>query len=420
VDARGVADVPDRLARVSGAGRSYDGRHGAPGPVDAPPVGAPPAGLLQRPRRRGGALFTVLVSVLMLLGAGVMCLQLVLADAPRALAVGVLLAALPVGPVIACFLWLDRYEPEPGRFLVLAFLWGALVATGAALVLQSVDQIVLGTSDRWSGAVVAPLTEEGAKGLFILMLVWFRRRVIDGVLDGIVYAGLVGVGFAFTENILYLAGAYTGGDELGPGGLGSATGLFVVRGVFSPFAHPLFTSFIGLGVGVAVVARHRVWRFVAPLLGYVVAVIAHGTWNASAFFGGGGFFVLTYVFAMVPAFLLLVAFAVWARRREAAMLTRSLNDCAARGLLGPAEVPWLVRLSARRASRAHARRQGGRVAERVVRDYQQQAIELAFLHDRYLRGTAPDDFAERGGAMVQRLHALRPYVHYPRPVGAFR
>ena len=39
-------------------------------------------------------------------------------------------------------------------------------------------------------------TEEGAKGLFVLLLLWFRRRVIDGVLDGSVYAGIVGVGSA--------------------------------------------------------------------------------------------------------------------------------------------------------------------------------------------------------------------------------
>ena len=60
---------------------------------------------------------------------------------------------------------------------------------------------------------------------------------------------MVGIGFAFTENILYLAGAYMGGTGDSAGGLGSATGLFVVRGVFSPFAHPLFTSFTGIGVG---------------------------------------------------------------------------------------------------------------------------------------------------------------------------
>jgi len=81
-------------------------------------------------------------------------------------------------------------------------------------------------------------------------------------------------------------------------------------------------------------------------------------------------------------------------------------------------VPWLVRLSARRASRRGARGYGGPVAERVMREYQQQAIELGFLHDRYLRGTAPADFAERGTAMVQRLHALRPYVQFPHPVPA--
>ena len=54
----------------------------------------------------------------------------------------------------------------------------------------------------------------------------------------------------------------------------------------------------------------------------------------------------------------------------------------------------------------------------AMRAYQQQAVELAFLHDRYLRGTAPRDFAERGASMVERLRALRPYVAFPRPPAA--
>lgn len=377
-----------------------------------PPATVPPE-LLRRPRRRGNLIFTVVVSIAMLVGAGVMCIVLLLSNAPDALAVGVVLAALPVGPVIASFLWLDRYEPEPVPLLVMAFGWGALVATAAALVLQVVDQFVLRTPDSWTGAIVAPITEEAAKGLFILLLVWSRRRVIDGVLDGIVYAGMVGVGFAFTENILYLGGAYVGGGDMGSGGLGSATTLFVIRGIFSPFAHPLFTAFIGIGVGVAVVSRTRTWRLLAPLLGYFVAVIAHGSWNGSAFFAEGRLFMLTYLFAMVPAFLLLAGFAVWARSREGRMLTRSLTDCSRRGLLDASEVPWLVRLPARRNSRRFARAYGGKVADRVMREYQQQAVELGFLHDRYLRGTPPPDLAQRGSAMVQRLRALRPYVRFP-------
>ncbi len=374
-----------------------------------------PRELLHRPRRRGNVLFALLVSLAMLVGAAVMCLVLVLSNAPSALAVGVVLAALPVGPVIACFLWLDRYEPEPVPLLVMAFGWGALVATTAALILQLADRSILGTPSTWTGVIVAPVTEEAAKGLFVVLLLVTRRRVIDGVLDGIVYAGLVGVGFAFTENILYLGGAYMGSNDMGSGGLGSATTLFVVRGVFSPFAHPLFTSLTGIGVGVAVVTRSGVVRFLAPVLGYVAAVIAHGSWNASASLAGGQLFVLTYLFAMVPAFLLLAGFAVWARAREGRMLTRSLSDAASRGLLDPAEVPWLVRLPARRASRRFARAHGGPIADRVMREYQQQAVELGFLHARWLRGTAPGDFAQRGAAMVHRLRALRPYVGFPQP-----
>jgi hypothetical protein len=120
---------------------------------------------------------------------------------------------------------------------------------------------------------------------------------------------------------------------------------------------------------------------------------------------------------MVPAFLLLTGFAIWARNREGRMLSRSLDDLAHRQLLGRPEIPWLVRLPARRASRRFARSYGGAVAEKVMREYQQQAIELAFLHDRYLRGTAPADVAARGTVMVDRLHGLRPYVGFP-PVGS--
>lgn len=385
---------------------------------DGPPLRAPqplpvPPGLVARPRRRGNVAFTVFLSIALFLGAAVMALVLLGSGAPGALAVGVLLASLPLGPVIASYMWLDRYEPEPLGLLGFALGWGAFVATAGALFVQLVDRVTLGTSGTLSALVVAPVSEEAMKGLFILLLLIARRHEIDGVLDGLVYAGMVGVGFAFTENILYLATAYMGGHHAGPGGIEAATMLFVVRGIFSPFAHPLFTSAIGIGVGVAVVTRNPVWRVAAPVLGYVVAVVCHALWNASALLDGGRMFLLTYVVAMVPAFGLFVGFAVWARHREGRMLTRALTDCANRGFIGHQEVPWLVRLPGRRAARKYARTHGGPVASRVMGEYQQQAVELGFLHHRYLRGTAPRDFVERGSAMVHRLAALRPYILLP-------
>ncbi len=364
-------------------------------------------------RRHGNVAFVVVVAITMLVGAGVMALVLLGSGAPGALAVGTLLAALPVGPLVAVFLWLDRYEPEPRALIVTALGWGALVATAGALVLQTLDRFAFGRPESLSAAVVAPFSEEAMKALFVLLLVVARRHVIDGVLDGIVYAGMVGIGFAFTENILYLAAAYMGGEGIGPGGIGAATATFVVRGVFSPFAHPLFTAAFGIGIGYAVVTRSRFWRVAAPVLGYAVAVTAHALWNGAAYYGGGQAFVLTYLLLMVPAFLLVAGLAAWARYREGQMLARSLTDAAHRGYLAPYEVPWLVRIAGRRAARAHARRIGGEPGLQAMREYQQQAIELGFLHDRVLRGTAPADALARGQTMVDRLAVLRPYVAFP-------
>jgi hypothetical protein len=120
---------------------------------------------------------------------------------------------------------------------------------------------------------------------------------------------------------------------------------------------------------------------------------------------------------MVPGFLVLVGLAVWFRVREGRMLARSLDDLAHRGYLQPAEVPWLARLPARRTARRNAARGGGPLAERLVKDYQHQAIEFAALHNRVLRGTAPPDFQQRGAAMAERLWALRVHLMGPQNVG---
>ena len=363
-------------------------------------------------RRTHSATFTVLVSLALLVGALVMGAVLLLSGAPFALVVGTVLAAAPVLPVVGCYLWLDRYEPEPRSLLALGLGWGAFVATALALFLQFFDSFALGGTDATRAVVVAPLTEEAAKGLFIVLLLLYRRQEFDGILDGIVYAGMVGIGFAFTENILYLASAYMGADG-STGGLESAVGLFIFRCLFSPFAHPLFTAFTGIGVGVAVLSRSRAVRFLAPIGGYALAVITHGLWNASMMLEGGDGAVATYLFLMIPAFLLVAGFALWMRAREGRLLAAALADCAARGYLPSAEIPWLVRLPGRRACRRHAERAGGADARRAMADYQREAIELAYLHHRYLRGAPPPDFAAAGQRHLEAMQALRPRLVWP-------
>lgn len=359
--------------------------------------------------------FTVVVTVLVCLGALMMLAIVALSGAPRSVVLATALAAVPVGPLVACYLWLDRYEPEPRWLLASALLWGGFVATAAAIVLQGIGGLVGGFTDQQSLAIVAPVTEEACKGLFLVMLLWWRRAELDGILDGLVYAGMVGIGFAFTENILYLAAAYNGTDGMGPGGTEAVTATFVVRCVISPFAHPLFTSFTGIGVGLAVNARTRSARVLWPVGGYVVAVIAHAIWNTSTIFGGGHF-AIAYAVLMAPALVAVIALGVWSRRTERRLLIAALTDASQRGLIPATDIGWVVDLGARRRSRSYARSLGGRDAEKAMRDYQQAAIELGFLHYRFLRGTPPPDYSARGRQFLERIDALRPSIAFPGQV----
>ena len=222
---------------------------------------------------------------------------------------------------------------------------------------------------------------------------------------------MVGIGFAFVENILYLAAAYNGTDATGPGGAEALTGTFILRCLVSPFAHPLFTSFIGIGVGVAVASRSTLTRIGAPILGYVLAVATHALWNVSTLGGIQGFFGV-YVLLMVPALVCIAVFAVFARSRERRMLLTALDDASRRGLLPASDIPWLIDLGARRTARAHARAQGEQALE-AMKDYQRAAIELGFLHHRFLRGTPPDDYAARGAAYLTEIGAVRPASPFP-------
>ena len=365
-----------------------------------------------RAARHDNTVFALIVTGVVGLSALPMAGLVGLSGDSTTIAVAMVLAALPVGPLVAIILWLDRYEPEPRILLALGLAWGACVATLASLVLDGVGGLLVPVTTAESTAVVAPITEELAKGTFLFLLLWWRRNELDGVLDGIVYAGLVGVGFAFTENILYLAAAWNGTDGIGPGGVQGVTALFVFRCLMSPFAHPLFTAFTGIGVGLAVGSRSGVVRLVAPVTGYLFAVTAHSIWNRAALEGFGNF-VTVYVVVGLPALVGLTCLAVWARSSERRVLHAALTDAAARGLLPAEDIPWLVDLNARRRARAHAAAYGGKPAVAAMKSYQRAGIELGFLHHRYLRGTAPSNFAVRGRQFVSELQAIRPHLSFP-------
>jgi protease PrsW len=313
---------------------------------------------------------------------------------PGGVLVGALCALLPVGPVVATLLWVDRWEPEPARMLLIAFLWGACFAALSALLINSsavlvADQVLgRGNGDLFGTVAIAPVVEEAVKGSFLVGLLIFRRREFDGIVDGIVYAGLVGAGFAFTENILYIGRAFAEGAVVGQGS--GVVAVLLLRGVLSPFAHPLFTVMTGIGAGIAARSRSARVALVTVPLGYLLAVILHALWNASASLFGGTVFFMIYGFIMVPLFLAVAGVVVWQRRREQRIVIEQLPGFAQAGWIAPSEVPLLSSLAGRRGWRAAVRRGSGRHVEKAVSQYQYAVTELAFLRSKMARGSVGD------------------------------
>jgi protease PrsW len=321
-----------------------------------------------------------------------------------AVAVGALGALLPVSLVVWAFLWVDRWEPEPPRTLLFAFLWGACVAALSALIINSSAVLVAdevlgqGAGDVLGATIIAPVVEEAVKGAFVVGLLVFRRREFDGVVDGIVYAGLVAAGFAYTENILYLGRAFAE-DEALTGQAAAVLTVLILRGVFSPFAHPLFTAMIGIGCGLAAASRFGILRLFYVLVGYLLAVVLHALWNGSATLGGGEAFAGVYVFVMLPLFVAMIVLVAWQRRREQRTVAAQLPGFAQAGWIAPSEVGLLSTLAGRRRWKRAVREHSGREAAKAVSEYQSAVTDLAFLRSRMARGAV--------GPQARRWHDER-------------
>jgi RsiW-degrading membrane proteinase PrsW (M82 family) len=178
-----------------------------------------------------------------------------------------LLALVPLAYTIPLLVWLDQLEPEPRAMRWNAFLWGAGISTIVASVANEVTSAVAGASVAL--VISAPVSEELMKVLGISGAA--KRHHIDSPLDGAVYAGYVGLGFAMVENVIYFSEAVAD-DSLGF--------VFVARGLFSPLAHPYFSVWAGLAIGRAVTrGRSRRW---AAMRGLLIAILLHASWNASA------------------------------------------------------------------------------------------------------------------------------------------
>ena len=331
-----------------------------------------------RPVRKVGA---PLGSIIALGTVAALILGLLTAVNPGGTALGLVLSTAAMALVLLCYLWLDRWEPEPPRLLIMAFLWGSSVAVLLSVAVEHVIEQTFGDGGDQPAfatiAIGAPLVEEAAKGTFLLLMMTGRRRnELNTLTDCLVYAGFTAVGFSWLENIFYIASGETLGGSLAIAGM---------RLILGPFAHPLFTSMFAIGVYFALRRRSLAGRLACLLAGYLVAVLVHGLWNGSAMLGAGAYLGV-YVLWMMPVFALAITLALTSRSRERHIIAGKLPALVAHGLVTPGEATWLGSLQGRKLAVASASRYGGRAAASAVKAFVLQVVALAYTRDRIDRG----------------------------------
>ncbi|SDK74163.1 Membrane proteinase PrsW, cleaves anti-sigma factor RsiW, M82 family [Cryobacterium psychrotolerans] len=380
-----------------------------PSPEPVQPVWTPP----KAPSRAGTLALAVTGITLAALALLLVFVYLASFLGTSGLLVSLLLALIPLTAVLFAVRWIDRWDPEPRPALWFAFLWGAGVSVVTALIFDLGVQLTIRASggelvgnDLVTGVVQAPIVEEAAKGFGVLLIFWAIRRHFDGPVDGIVYAATIAAGFAFSENIQYFGTAMADG---GPGVLGVT---FLLRGVFSPFAHVMFTACTGLALGIA---ARRTGAFGAIgyfVIGLIPAVLLHALWNgASLVFVGDSALLRYYVFVQVPLFIGAILVVNLMRRQERQVTQARLNEYSAAGWFTPEEVAMLATAAGRRQALAWATAQPpGRQA--AMRGFITDATRLAFARERMLNAGAGARPADRSGEarLLASLRANRAVV----------
>jgi RsiW-degrading membrane proteinase PrsW (M82 family) len=187
--------------------------------------------------------------------------------------VAVSVSSVLLAAIVWSVWWLDRYDREPLVLMAAAFGWGAVAAPVTCILLGPAVHAAFPTviPMETTLAVAAPLLEELAKSIGIVLIAW-RSREFDNATDGIVYGAATGLGFAATENAAYcLAGAATDVDLLS---------LVVQRVVASAGLHALASSAFGGFVGAASLMRAGLRRASWVVVGFAVAAAMHVGWNA--------------------------------------------------------------------------------------------------------------------------------------------
>lgn len=162
----------------------------------------------------------------------------------------------------------DFVEREPPHYIIHLFLWG-LTAALFSLLFESVLSLTFPpVCLTFVGVVfIAPVVEEFFKSLGVALVVLTPE--VDDVVDGALYGGAVGLGFAFIENWMYFTSQEISNIAW--------VMVVVTRGLLSTVGHMVFTGTTGAVLAWAK-KKFKHWYLFSVIM-FLIGMVLHGTFN---------------------------------------------------------------------------------------------------------------------------------------------
>ncbi|PKL81851.1 MAG: hypothetical protein CVV24_13175 [Ignavibacteriae bacterium HGW-Ignavibacteriae-3] len=288
-------------------------------------------------------------------------------------------AILPMLAYLFLIWWMDRYEREPLQFVFLHFMWGAFGAvifgvTGSYLLsyLAGISGTGSGTGEIIRTVILAPVSEEIAKGIFLVFTI--NSRKFDNITDGLVYGGAIGLGFGMTENFIYFL-AY--GNSLS-----SWIQIVLIRSLFSAVMHCIATASVGVFLAIAKFSLLKRRKYL-PFFGFMIAILIHFIWNSAVSFEETFLYGLIFMILLIYYFFSIFKFAI---RNEKRIIETELSEESASGLIPEPHIKILS---------THLRFRSGWIDESIRKLYTRFAIRLAFRKNqiKYINDSSCEYYA---------------------------
>jgi len=190
-----------------------------------------------------------------------------------------------VGAIVPMLIYLfllwkfDKNEPEPIKFIIFHFLYGATIAIVLGIIGSKIFSFPLiyifseETNNLLKVIIIAPIIEEIAKASLLFKTI--KNKNTNNFTDGLIYGGAIGLGFGMIENFLYFLLFSDSMETFIP--------LFLIRSCFSGVMHSLATATVG---GLMSLAKYSSKSKFITLtsLGLLIAMSIHFIWNLSVSF----------------------------------------------------------------------------------------------------------------------------------------